>query len=110
MTTQPKTKEMFTYYPAVSNEKAHNAFVNAVAAPVEGANAPHVAKFVEVAEVLITTQRTVCLADFTFALRAFDIPRDEIEKLFKIWTTKMIQFCKLEPLLSCYDGEQFLVI
>jgi hypothetical protein len=110
MTTQPKTKDKLTFSPAESNEKVHSAFVSAIAAPAEGANAPHVAKFVQVAEVLITTQRTVCLQDFTFALRAFDIPRAEIEQLFNVWTTKMIQFRKLEPLQSCYDGEIYLVI
>jgi hypothetical protein len=89
--------------------EAKNLFLHGVPTQ-DDESAIGVRGFVAIMDHLMVTQPTFTFNDVTRYSRNLGLPFERVQELFKEFTDTMVQCCKLERQLSCFDcGEVYIV-
>lgn len=95
--------EKLSYYRSIPLETLNKSFVES-----QGSN--YVAEFLEVAKRICETQASFCFQDFIHNSKRYEIPIFELRRIFNLWTSKLIQWNKLEQINGCFDEPIFLIL
>ncbi len=64
--------------------------------------------FLKAIECLLSAQQAFTFADVHMLLRTYQIPNDELKRLFDRWAEYMQQIHKLDKINGCYDECTYL--
>ncbi len=98
-----------TIWPAYTRAQAQKIFAESVGDAADDGKNNYLEKFLAVADGVLSNGRSFCLQDVQYAARPFDIPADEVAKLFELWTSKLCSLSKLEKIEGCYSQPIFIV-
>src|SRR4051794_22452558 len=102
-----KTKQTPKPRHYLTQQQAHEEFVNSFSKPDDGSNC-HAKDFSLVMQQLANSVRSFTFEDVLRETRNFQISFDEAKKLFKVWVIMMRQLCKVSSIEGAYDSETYI--
>jgi hypothetical protein len=87
---------------SISLATVNQAFKKAVGKTEDDCN-DYLQKFIAVTERVMALMPTFSIHDIRKESLAFEIPEDELNRLFTLWSDQMITWCRLEKVEGCYN-------